>query len=64
MGRSGDPSRAEYGCDVEEENVPEAHLAAKLRDHLSMGLSQALRLPLAENKIPAADDRDSKPTRF
>jgi len=46
MGCGGDPAWSENGCDIEEENVPKAHHAAKLRDNFSMGLSQAFSPPV------------------
>ena len=63
MRRRGDPARSENSSDIEQENVPEPHLAAKLGKDFSLGLAQALRLRLAANKIPAANDRDSKTNR-
>src|SRR5579872_6514436 len=44
MGSSSDPSRAEDSSDVEEENIPESHLAAQLRYCFSLRMGQSARL--------------------
>jgi hypothetical protein len=54
MGSSCNPSRAKNCSDIEEENIPESHLAAQLRHSFSLRMGQRLRLRMqADKEIPA-----------
>src|SRR5690242_21962074 len=52
MGSCRDPPRTQYCGDVEEQDIPESHFAAKLRDGISVWLGQAVRLRSEKKKIP------------
>jgi hypothetical protein len=55
MRRGGYPSRPEHSSDVEEEYIPESHLATQLRYGFSLRMGQRLRLRMrADKEIPAS----------
>src|SRR5579884_2190767 len=55
MGSSRDPSRTKNGGYIEEENIPESHLAAELRHSFSLRMRQMYPSTLKQIKeIPAS----------
>src|SRR5438067_4422569 len=62
MSGGGDPSRPEHGGDIEEQDIPESHLATQLCDDFFVRMGQGSEPPIGEKENPGAAlrDRDSK----